>query len=144
LVQDPGAPTAADMTYTPEATAATMNAAHLADPGPGVDGPTFVWTVPDSDPANNAAPDFATQLAAIAASSPAPSGSSWEVRYATVPSDSAADYTRTSIDDNTSTFSAKFCFTADGQDFCSSRSAAIVPSPGSNVGIAHGGTGSIA
>ncbi len=144
LVQDPGAPTAADMTYTPEATAATMNAAHLTAPGPGVDGPAFVWTVPDTDPANNAAADFQAQLAAIAASSPAPSGSSWEVRYATVPSDSAADYTRTSIDDNTSTFYAKFCFTADGQDFCSSRSAAIVPSPGSNVGIAFGGTGSIA
>lgn len=142
LVQDPGAPTSATMTYTPAARADTMNASYLTDPGPGVDGPAFVWTVPDTDPVNDAAADLAAQLAAIQAATPAPSGSAWGLRYATVASNNPADYTRAAIDDNTSTFFAKFCFAADGQDFCSSRSAPIVSSTPS-VGIAFGGTGSV-
>src|SRR5699024_4787090 len=111
LVQDPGAPTAVDMTYTPEANPATMNADHLTAPGAGVDGPTFVWQVPDTDPANHAAADFATQLADIAAASPPPTGSTWEVRYAIGASDDPADNTHPTIDDNAATFTARFCFT---------------------------------
>jgi len=138
LTQDPGAPTAADLSYTPLANPSTMNAEYLTAPAPGADGPSFVWTVPDAAPTNNAAADFAAQRAALP---PPPNGASWEVRYATSPSATPAQYTRTSIDDNVSTFYARFCFT-DSTIFCSSRSAAIASSSPS-VGIPFGGTGSV-
>ncbi len=134
LFRRPAAPTAGDLTYTSDATPSDMGDYYTAPTGS--DGPVFRWDPPDTPPTNNAAADFAAQMAGL---DPAPAGASWQVRYATSRS---GPFTRTAIDDNTSTWYAEFCFTSGGQDHCSDPSAAITSKYGS-VGIDFGGTGRV-
>ncbi len=134
LFRKPAAPTSTDLTYTSAARPSTMAAYYTGVTAPA-DGAAFSWDVPDTAPTNDAAADFASQMAGL---DPAP-GTGWQVRYATSP---GGPYTGSSIDGNTGTWYAEFCFTDGGTDYCSGHSAGITSKYGS-VGIAFGSTGTV-
>lgn len=137
----PGAPVSAQLTYTPAARPTTMDA-YRSDDGARV----VTWTVPDEPPTS----DFVfTNAPADAAP-----GTGWQLRFAdraeaaAFASDAAGMLVGAAgtveLPSIGGTWYARWCFTEDGEDFCSEPSAAITQAPGTNVGIDVGQSASVA
>ncbi|MBO9577953.1 MAG: hypothetical protein J7480_04185, partial [Microbacteriaceae bacterium] len=136
LFHKPAAPASSTMTYTPASE--DMNDPSIHSWSGSATAPSFTWTLPSTDPVNNAGADLAAGAASLNANEPPPGASTWQVRYfygtagrpAKAPAGSPSAITNQPVSGNQfGSWYAQYCFNvaAEPDPFCSDWSAAITP-----------------
>ena len=128
LFKRPAAPTASPMTFSPAAE--DMNDPAIASVTGSPAAPVFTWDLSAVSDVPTAVPDFSASMPSEAP----PPGASWQLRYASgssptgpLPASSPSAITAIAQGNQFVNWYAQWCFTADGNDFCSDASAAITP-----------------
>ena len=128
LFRRPAAPSASPMTFSPAA--ADMNDPSILSVSGLPSAPVLTWDLSAVSDVPTAVPDFSASMPGDAP----PPGSTWELRYASgssptgaLPAGSPTAIRSLAVGNQFANWYAQWCFTADGADFCSDASAAIVP-----------------